>query len=638
MAENRKRLINLHTSTANKKPSTKLSLGEIAVEHSSVEGAKLYVETNGTSPSESTLATFITSAATVNIVNNAVDKAVSGLTDIVDALTDIVITGATGDDIITATVNNPAKSANTLTITHKTVNNTQSGFKKLATDSYGHVTGGTAVTIGDVSGLTGFQTAVQTVETKLSTGSTGTGNIVKDITVSDHTITMTKGSITSGDVTDFADAVKANETKLSSGSTGSGNAVTNISVSGHQITFEKGKTFSEEGHEHVGEDITGGTVGIAYLPTATTVSSSSDDATVPTSKAVWDAIDGAITSSVNYKGAATELPSASTTGDLYVASTQIAIPAESSATGAAVTAETGDYIIARSEGEWDVIEKNLTGAVTSTGMTNDQIAVATGANTLKSVAATTLKVGSATTATNLDSAPSLAVSNTDKITVTAGNQTSGEFTVPFATSATTSVSATTATSATTAVSATTIPLAGVKDADDLKAIEALEGTSGVLNKTDANTWELKQVITTKSEYSAITSTTNGLLDASLVKEIIDENELATATAWNDLNTRATNLATSAQSLDIRVTALENKTVDLSSVASAVTVNGQTYEVSNGGVNIGSYLSASTQYVSAISQTENASAVTTTFIVTNPGSGSESSYDVVQDKIIDCGTY
>ena len=584
---NRKRLINLHTSTDNKKPVSELSLGEIAVEHSSVVGAKLYVETNGTNPSENTLATFITSAATVNIVNNAVDNAVSGLTDIVDALTDIVITGATGDDIISATVNNPDSSANTLTITHKT-GSTQSGFNKLATDSYGHVTGGTAVTIGDVSGLTGFQTAVQTVETKLSTGSTGTGN-----------------------------------------------AVTNISVNGHQITFEKSKTFSEEGHKHVGEDITGGTVGIAYLPTATTVSSFSDNSTVPTSKAVNDAIGNALTSTMEYKGATATLPSSSAkVGDTYIASSEITISADSSATGEVQKAENGDFIIARTSGttaKWDVIQKNIDGAVTSTGMTNDQIAVATGANTLKSVAATTLKVGSATTATNLDSAPSLAVSNTNNITVTVGNQTSGEFTVPFATSATTSVSATTATSATTAVSATTIPLAGVKDADDLKAIEALAGTTGVLNKTAANTWELKKVVTTKSEYSAITSTTNGLLDASLIKEIIGENELATSTALN-------NLTTSAQSLDTRVTALENEEVDLSSVASAITVNGQTYEVSNGGVNIGSYLSASTQYVSTISQTESASAVTTTFIVTNPGSSSESSYDVVQDKIIDCGTY
>ena len=47
-----------------------------------------------------------------------------------------------------------------------------------------------------------------------------------------------------------------------------------------------------------------------------------------------------------------------------------------------------------------------------------------------------------------------------------------------------------AASATTAASAGSVALANVSDADDLKAIEAIAGTSGLLKKTAANTWAL----------------------------------------------------------------------------------------------------------------------------------------------------
>ena len=106
------------------------------------------------------------------------------------------------------------------------------------------------------------------------------------------------------------------------------------------------------------------------------------------------------------------------------------------------------------------------------------------------------------------------------------------------------------------------------------------------------------VITEKSVFSGLTQS-GSIVDAYLVKEVIRENELVTSTALNDLNTRANNLTSSAQSIDTRVTALENEEVDLSSVASAVTVNGTTYTVSNGSVNIGSYLTGTTSYVSGV---------------------------------------
>ena len=53
-------------------------------------------------------------------------------------------------------------------------------------------------------------------------------------------------------------------------------------------------------------------------------------------------------------------------------------------------------------------------------------------------------------------------------------------------------------------SASTVPLAGVTNADDLKAIEVLSGTNGLLKKTAANTWSL-DTNTYSTTASAVTS-------------------------------------------------------------------------------------------------------------------------------------
>lgn len=73
-----------------------------------------------------------------------------------------------------------------------------------------------------------------------------------------------------------------------------------------------------------------------------------------------------------------------------------------------------------------------------------------------------------------------------------------------------------------------VPLADLVDADDLKAIEALTGTSGTLTKTAANTWALSSGVTPASHTHgnitnagaigstadyAVYTTTNGVLTA-----------------------------------------------------------------------------------------------------------------------------
>ena len=73
-------------------------------------------------------------------------------------------------------------------------------------------------------------------------------------------------------------------------------------------------------------------------------------------------ISNALTSSVSYKGTTGATPSSSKIGDMYIASASFTVASGSSASGVAQTVEQGDYIICRTAGKWDVIQKNLTGA------------------------------------------------------------------------------------------------------------------------------------------------------------------------------------------------------------------------------------------------------------------------------------
>ena len=638
---NRKVVINYHSSATTAPSSDSVYLGELIVSHEDKQKAKIYTKVNN-----GDIASFIAEDEVNSRISGYTDGKYNELAGIVQNLADLTITDIKAESPISASTKALVAEScgNTVTIMH-VLGSEQSGFKKLSSDAYGHITGGTDVEIGDVSGLPGFQEAVRTNETKLSSGTTGEGNIVKGISVSDHTITAQMGSITSGDVTDFANAVKTNETKLTSGTTGEGNAVTDIQVNDHEITFVKGEKFALSGHTHDASEIVSGVFDIARIPTGAVSSSASG--TVATGEQIQAAIDNALTSSMNYKGATTELPTANVKkGDVYIASADITIPAASSATGSAATAETGDYIIARTGGAsatWDVIEKNLDGAVTSTGLTNGQIVVADGDGTeIKSVDPSTLVVGSAHTAD----------------------------------------SATTAESAVTAESADTVDLSGVQNADDLKAIEALVGTKGVLKKTAANTWELVYVVDTVSDFSGLTAS-GSLVDAKVVKDVIVQNERVTSAALNDLNDRInelsggsasdiTELSGSVITLSASTVAIESGLNELSGAvesltftqyASAITINGTQHDVVNNGVDLGDYLSASTKvrinntdvslnegkfdlgsflsastaHITTIQQAETASAVTTTInYVTDAGTASAAT--ITQDLIIDCGTY
>ena len=243
----RQRIINYHTSGTTAPSADNIYYGELVVSHNSIGNTKIY--TKVTNPSgdtnEGKIATFIDEPQ----IDEKISNSVNGLATIVQNLANLTITDIQATTPINATEKAIVASScgNTVTISHVADKTEQSGFKKLTTDTYGHVTGGEDVVIGDISGLQGF-----------------------------------------------GDAVKGAETKLAYSSAGTGNAVTSISVNDHTITANFGKEFSEAGHKHAGSDITSGKVGIDYLPTSTAVTSSSDDTTIPTSKAVYDAVSGTV--------------------------------------------------------------------------------------------------------------------------------------------------------------------------------------------------------------------------------------------------------------------------------------------------------------------------------------------------------
>ena len=244
MANNRKVVINVHSSENRAPSGSTLNYGEIAVSHSSKENAALY-----TKISDNDVAKFISEDAINGRISGYTDSKFNDLAGIVQNLANLTITDIQATTPINATEKAivAASCGNTVTISHVADKTAQSGFKKLATDTYGHVTGGTDVVIGDISGLQGFDGAIKGAETKLAYSSAGTGN-----------------------------------------------AVTSISVNDHTITANFGKEFSEAGHKHDGSDITSGKVGIDYLPTSKTVDLSSDDTTIPTSKAVYTAVNGVV--------------------------------------------------------------------------------------------------------------------------------------------------------------------------------------------------------------------------------------------------------------------------------------------------------------------------------------------------------
>ena len=348
----RKVLINRHTSGSSAPQADSMYLGEIAVAH---ETGK---ETLFTKNNKGDMVPFISCAQTISIIDDkikAVDvvyevkkgenephievtkngegtsavtfvltsndiqsenafndysartnNALTALTNAFYNLLDITVTGITGDSIITATKVGEDSGSNSYTLAHKEALATD-GFKKLATDAYGHVTAATPVATEDIQAL-GFKTSAETKadldalsasvvtnKTNIEALSAGTqhdiealsGNVVEYVkvvsgnietvinelsantmagdaavfasakTYTDEAIEGLDSSKTTADNKHYITAITIEDGKLStigeaeipvlaSAVTGTGNVVTDIAVNDHTITFAKDLTVASD--------------------------------------------------------------------------------------------------------------------------------------------------------------------------------------------------------------------------------------------------------------------------------------------------------------------------------------------------------------------------------------------------------
>ena len=242
-----------------------------------------------------------------------------------------------------------------------------------------------------------------TAVTALSAATTGISKSLNDLSA----VTITGVSMNGSEVTVADHVATLGDVVTDVISAGTGNAFTSLALSDGQLTLTKGSTFlttaattTQGGYADNALQVVCGSTYITTnaksgsngkkIQTITAKQQAVSTASA-TGQGLADAydvkqyVDGIVTSTVNYKGATATLPSTSTVGDMYIATDDIALSASQSATGAAQTAETGDFIIARESGKWDVIQKNLDGAVTG-NLTGDTLTLGDGLHSVKSLA------------------------------------------------------------------------------------------------------------------------------------------------------------------------------------------------------------------------------------------------------------
>ena len=185
----------------------------INVETAATEGHKTFTLSTSGVASEANLNAL--SAGTVSNFKN--------MTDVLTALTDVVVTDISGDTIIVAEkVNTSTGSSNSYNLTHKQALATN-GFNKLATDAYGHVTGSTAVEAADIEGL-GFKNSAWTEEKIASaitaldvTDAAVAGQYVSSVSETDGKISVSRADVSKAPLNDYtkgsdATAVAATDT------------------------------------------------------------------------------------------------------------------------------------------------------------------------------------------------------------------------------------------------------------------------------------------------------------------------------------------------------------------------------------------------------------------------------------------
>ena len=503
---NRKVLINRHTSTSGAPIASEMFKGEIAVAHKTGE------EILWTKNNDNEMVPFISCAQTMTMINNAISDAdvtydveaangdahievVSGGTekakvftvsskdvqskdafDAYSAATDatiknnyntlsgaiddvlaIITTAITGDNIISVT---PATSgAGSYALAHKTAT-AVTGFNKLETDAYGHVTAATAVAASDIKNL-GFEdsawteekiaSAITSLDSSISASSAGkyftalaiengklvakeeasipvlevesagTGNVVASITVADHKITYQTASVATSegiaalsasvinlsavtgefsgatdsrinDLSGYTEAVDDKVEKLSAATISiSGFAhgeIAELSAATSAVSVDvenlsaatlnlSAVTLTGVSLNSTPLTVTGHVVSIPVTVSGDGIANATNSGSVADAKAVKEYVENLISSAVEYKGATGATPSNPAKGDLYIASSDFVVEGSKSA-------ETGDFIIYDGT-KWDVIEKNLDGAITG-NLTQDTVTLGDSTNSVRSLA------------------------------------------------------------------------------------------------------------------------------------------------------------------------------------------------------------------------------------------------------------
>ena len=164
---------------------------------------------------------------------------------------DRVITTVVDDDVVIASLNAVVASSDsgrTLTVSHKNDFTAQSGFKKLSTDTHGHVTGSTAVALSDLTGLGALSGVTGENGISASTRASGNQKVGHTNIITAGTAKGSSGSVAHGGTIDIPSITyDANGHITASGKTtvtlpGNDNYITSVEgLSGISASVTSGK-------------------------------------------------------------------------------------------------------------------------------------------------------------------------------------------------------------------------------------------------------------------------------------------------------------------------------------------------------------------------------------------------------------
>lgn len=314
----------------------------------------------------------ITNSAITSVIYENEEIVAAALNDLNDRVNTIANTNISGEGVISVTGN----FGSGYTISHDNADVSSSAasetlvsegtfraISEISEDSYGHVTAITATTYTLPASITNVSATGDTyVSISVANGSA--------ITIATNEAASLDDNTASGMVADskaVVDYVKSKIENIKNVTTIGGVAVP---TSASTYTVESGNTLIDI------QTAADGASGIKTTISPVTGATSSSTVGLVINTDVKSYIDDILTSVMHYKGVADSLPATAETGDVYIVGTQFTISGE--------TAEVGDYIVYHDPEGWSIIEKNDTGAVTSTGLTSGAMVLADGTHALVS--------------------------------------------------------------------------------------------------------------------------------------------------------------------------------------------------------------------------------------------------------------